>query len=62
MNDPVLLQCPYCGETVELVIDDGGGVRQEYVEDCPVCCRPWQVQAWIEDDGSWGANLRTSDE
>lgn len=62
MDDSVSLQCPYCGETVELNIDGGGGVRQEYVEDCPVCCRPWQVQAWIEGDGSWSANLRTSDE
>jgi transposase-like protein len=62
MQDSVSLQCPYCGENVELNIDGGGGVHQEYVEDCPVCCRPWQVQAWIEDDGSWSAVLRTSDE
>ena len=62
MNDSVLLQCPYCGEYVELNIDGGGGVQQEYVEDCPVCCRPWQVQAWIDDDGAWQAVLRTSDE
>ena len=62
MNDSVSLQCPYCGENVELNIDGGGGVQQEYVEDCPVCCRPWQVQAWIEEDGSWCAILRTSDE
>ena len=62
MGDSVSLQCPYCGENVELNIDGGGGVHQEYVEDCPVCCRPWQVQAWIENDGSWNAQLRTSDE
>ena len=62
MKDSVSLQCPYCGENVELNIDGGGGVQQEYVEDCPVCCRPWQVQAWIDDDGDWQAVLRTSDE
>ena len=62
MNDAVSLQCPYCGEAVELNIDEGGGTQQEYVEDCPVCCRPWQVQAWTEDDGTWNAILRTSDE
>jgi len=62
MNDAVSLQCPYCGEAVELHVDEGGGVQQEYVEDCPVCCRPWQVRAWIENDGSWHAQLRTSDE
>lgn len=32
--------CPYCGEVEEVVVDPGGGDRQEYVEDCAVCCRP----------------------
>ena len=62
MEDCLSLQCPYCGEPVELQIDIGGGPRQEYVEDCPVCCRPWQVGAWIQDDGAWCAILRTADE
>lgn len=37
------VECPYCGEVVEIVLDPGGGPVQEYVEDCEVCCRPWQV-------------------
>jgi hypothetical protein len=47
---------------IELYIDTGGGTRQDYVEDCPVCCRPWQVNVRIEDDDSWRATLRTADE
>jgi hypothetical protein len=47
---------------IELYIDAGGGTRQDYVEDCPVCCRPWRVNVRIEDDGSWRATLRTADE
>jgi Cysteine-rich CPXCG len=35
--------CPYCGESVELSVDPGGGSLQEYVEDCEVCCNPWNV-------------------
>ena len=35
--------CPYCGEVVEIGLDPGNGAAQEYVEDCQVCCRPWQV-------------------
>jgi hypothetical protein len=37
-------QCPYCGEAVLVAVapEDSGGAR--YVEDCPVCCRPWQVE------------------
>jgi len=34
------LQCPFCGEPEEIFVDLGGGTRQEYVEDCAVCCRP----------------------
>lgn len=54
--------CPYCGEPVELTIDEGGGDSQSYVEDCPVCCRPWQVEVTNYRGEGWGATLRTSDE
>lgn len=33
------LQCPYCGEMIEVVVDCFIG-QQAYVEDCSVCCRP----------------------
>lgn len=42
--------CPYCGEWCELQIDPSGGDVQEYVEDCPVCCSPWQVTVHYEHD------------
>jgi hypothetical protein len=32
--------CPHCGELIDTFPDPGGGERQEYVEDCSVCCRP----------------------
>jgi len=35
-------ECPYCGEPFELVVDDSAG-NQDYIEDCPVCCRPIEV-------------------
>lgn len=35
--------CPHCGEPVVISLDPAGGAVQEYVEDCWVCCRPWQV-------------------
>jgi hypothetical protein len=31
--------CPYCGETIELLIDCTVE-SQRYIEDCQVCCRP----------------------
>lgn len=33
-------QCAYCGELNDTLIDGTGGKRQEYVEDCAVCCHP----------------------
>lgn len=62
MNDAIESTCPYCGEDVELVVDEGGGADQSYVEDCPVCCRPWQVHVTGDGDSGWSATLRTADE
>lgn len=36
--------CPHCAAPVVIALDPAGGARQEYVEDCEVCCRPWVVQ------------------
>ena len=46
------VQCPCCGESVDIVLDPGSGTRQQYVEDCEVCCRPWQVSVAYGADGS----------
>ena len=36
--------CPYCGERVAVHVEPTGMSQERYVEDCPVCCRPWTVQ------------------
>jgi hypothetical protein len=56
------LFCPYCGESVELDVDEGGGAHQVYIEDCPVCCRPWTVEATRDAEGVWIVVLRAEDE
>ena len=33
------IHCPYCGQRLEISIDRTVR-RQEYIEDCQVCCRP----------------------
>ena len=50
-TDVAEASCPWCGETVELTLDPGGGDSQDYVEDCPVCCRPWRVLVVYDEDG-----------
>jgi hypothetical protein len=47
---------------VDVAIDEGGGDSQSYVEDCPVCCRPWQVEVNFDPENGWIATLRTADE
>lgn len=33
------IDCPYCGETIEVLIDSED-LGQQYIEDCQVCCKP----------------------
>ncbi|MEX2572320.1 MAG: CPXCG motif-containing cysteine-rich protein [Gemmatimonadota bacterium] len=62
MTEKLEESCPYCGETVELLVDPGGGSPQTFVEDCPVCCQPWQVEVLEQSEDIWIASLRTLDE
>ncbi len=45
------VECPYCGETIDLLIDDSVP-QQNYIEDCPVCCRPINVNTAVDTNGS----------
>ncbi len=47
-----VVQCPYCGEAVEIALDPGSGAHQQYVEDCPVCCNSWVVEVRYGQDGA----------
>jgi len=45
-------QCAGCGEWNETTVDPSGGRKQEYVEDCQVCCKPNVLRVeW--GDGEW---------
>jgi Cysteine-rich CPXCG len=43
------IDCPYCGERIEIVVD-GSVPDAEYVEDCEVCCRPMMITVTVDDD------------
>ena len=51
MIDEASYTCDSCGEEVVLPIDLSAGASQEYVEDCPVCCRPNVIHVEVEEDG-----------
>ncbi|MDB4421086.1 CPXCG motif-containing cysteine-rich protein [Pseudomonadales bacterium] len=44
------IQCPYCGEVIEVLIDYSVP-EQEYIEDCQVCCRPISFNVTIDHEG-----------
>jgi hypothetical protein len=54
--------CPYCGEPVEIALDPGSGSQQDYIEDCAVCCRPWNVSVTYHEDGSADVFVEASDD
>ncbi|HEX2091875.1 MAG TPA: CPXCG motif-containing cysteine-rich protein [Longimicrobiaceae bacterium] len=54
--------CPYCWEPCEVALDPGSGGVQEYVEDCPVCCRPWTVRVAYREDGSAAVEVEPADD
>ena len=46
LTETVSIQCPYCGESIEIVID-ASIAQQNYIEDCSVCCRPIELSVNI---------------
>jgi len=46
--DLFVVTCPYCGEEVEISVEPD--VRGSFVQDCEVCCNPWQVYVTEEDE------------
>lgn len=44
--------CDACGEQIVVPLDMSAGASQEYVEDCPVCCRPNIIHVEVDEDGT----------
>ena len=42
MDEHFLVTCPYCGEQVEIYLEED--VKGTFVQDCEVCCNPWRVR------------------
>ena len=59
---PEHVDCPYCGESFETAVDSSGG-SQDYIEDCPVCCRPIEFHLEIGNgDGTLSLTTRRDDD
>jgi hypothetical protein len=50
--DEATYVCDACGEEIVIPLDLSEGSSQQYIEDCPVCCRPNVIHVEIGDDGN----------
>ncbi len=51
MQDTATYACAYCGEPNVTFPDWSGGRRQQYIEDCTVCCQPNVLYVTLDPDG-----------
>jgi len=49
LNEETFFVCPYCNETISILVDLSENGPVEYVEDCEVCCHPITVQYAVEE-------------
>lgn len=54
------IQCPYCWQAIELIIDVAFA-EQQMVEDCPNCCRPLALQVFMDSVGDINVQLDNDD-
>ena len=52
MQDEASYVCDSCGEEIVIPIDPSAGDTQQYVEDCPVCCRANIIRVAIDSAGA----------
>ena len=55
------VHCPYCGESGTVLVDPVGGGHQQYVQDCEVCCRPWEVTVRVMSHGMVAVEVKQED-
>lgn len=49
--DTFSVTCPYCGEQVDIYLEPD--IRGRFVQDCEVCCNPWNVRVIGHGDDRW---------
>jgi len=59
--DEIIIVCPYCGESLDVLVDTSSG-PQQYYEDCSVCCRPILFIVSENYDGEMVLDVKRDDE
>jgi hypothetical protein len=56
-----IVECPYCGERIDVLIDPAD-YQQTYIEDCQVCCRPIEFDIAMDPDGDLQVRVSSDSE
>jgi len=57
----VWVDCPYCGEAIEILVDRSIE-DQSYIEDCQVCCRPIMLHVMVDREGVASVDASAEDD
>lgn len=61
-DEDVVWTCQYCGEQNSVWIDLTINGKQDFIEDCRICCRPNRVIITTDEDNNVFIESRPSDE
>jgi hypothetical protein len=59
--EEIIIDCPYCGESLDVLVDTSYG-SQQYYEDCSVCCAPILFIISEDHAGETVIDIRRDDE
>ncbi|MCX7101973.1 MAG: CPXCG motif-containing cysteine-rich protein [Methylobacter sp.] len=59
--EEIIIDCPYCGEALDVLIDSRSG-PQRYYEDCAVCCTPILFIVSEDNHGEVIIDIKRDDE
>ncbi len=61
-DDDLVWTCQYCGVLNTVWLDFTAGEKQDFIEDCRICCRPNRIIITVDPDGNVFVEARPSDE
>ncbi|NWF50597.1 MAG: CPXCG motif-containing cysteine-rich protein [Ignavibacteriaceae bacterium] len=61
-DDELIWPCQYCGAENTVWVDLTVGGKQDFVEDCRICCRPNRIIIKIDNEENIFVESRITDE
>jgi len=61
-DDDLVWRCQYCGVENTVWVDLTVGDKQDFIEECRICCRPNRILIKIDTDENILIESRISDE